>query len=71
MKRLTEKEYKQRALMEMRFKHYYKYTFTYEGDCFKGKKVIVKCECSDDIYRTEFVDMERLGTFGIDDCYWG
>ena len=70
MRQLTQKEFDQRALMEMRFKHYYKYTFVYEGDYYDGRKVIVLLNCADDIYRTELADVERLGSFELEEAFW-
>ena len=71
MKQLTEKEFHQRALMVMTFKSYYKYTFTYEGEYFKGKKVIAKVQCDgEDMYRTSLNGTEKLETFELNDCMW-
>ncbi len=74
MKQLTQEEYDQRALMEMTFISYYKYTFGFESKYYDGKKVIATYGGGgEDIYRLN-VDVSepwKLEDFDIEDCYWG
>ena len=73
MIQLTQKEYDQRALMVMRFVSYYKYTFTFEGSYFDGRKVIASYGgTADDIYRLDVSIHSpwKLEDFEIDDCCW-